>query len=99
MAQRVFNPDFNRFCLDWATPIPGSAAVYGGAIRTSSEEARKQLHGLKAQIFEQLLLFGGINFSIHGPNTIVPILYRAMDEKSLDALFEQEALTFTVWAP
>ncbi|SEI85014.1 hypothetical protein SAMN05518849_1011107 [Sphingobium sp. AP50] len=99
MTEKVFNPEFNRFCLKWATPIPGNTTVYGGSIRTSSEAARKQLHVLKAELFEQLLLFGGVNFSINGPNTIIPILYRSMNTKALDALLEQQALSFTVWTP
>lgn len=99
MAQSVFNADFNKFCMAWAKPIPGNTTVYGGPIRTASEAARKELRSLKEELFEQLLLFESINFSISGPNTIVPLLYRAMGNKELEELLDQDALSFTVWTP
>ncbi len=99
MLQSVFNSDFNRFCMAWATPVQGNTTVYGGAIRTGSEAARKELRAQKEALFEQLLLFDKVNFSINGPNTIVPLLYKAMGEKALRALLDEDVLSFTVWTP
>jgi hypothetical protein len=91
MAQSVFNSALNRFCMNWATPIPGNTTVYGGPIRTGSEVAIKQLRSHKEDLFEQLLLFENVNFSVNGPNTIVPLLYRAMGE-GVRGLLESKAL-------
>jgi hypothetical protein len=85
--------------MDWATPIPGNTTVYGGPIRTGSEAAIRELRRHKEDLFEQLLLFESVNFSVNGPNTIVPLLYRAMGEKALEAFLEQDALSFTIWTP
>jgi hypothetical protein len=85
--------------MEWATPIPGNTTVYGGAIRTSSEASRRQLRSQKENLFEQLLLFESVNFSINGPNTIIPLLYRSMGDRVLEDLLDQDALTFTVWTP
>lgn len=99
MPLTVFNSAFNGFCMEWATPIPGNTTVYGGPIRIGSEAARKSLKKQQEVIFEQLMLFDSVNFSINGPNTIVPLLYRAMGDRALEGLLEQDALSFTIWVP
>ena len=99
MGQIVFNPEINRFCMSWATPIPGSATKYGGPIRSGSEAFRGHFRTHQEALFEQLLLFDSVNLSINGPNVIAPLIYRSMGANVLEDLLEQDALSFTVWTP
>lgn len=99
MAHKVFLPELNNFCKDWATPIPGAVTTYGGPLRTDdplfTENLRPQLEAL----FENILLFDGIELNINGPNVIAPLLYNVMGGKILEELLEQDALSFVVWQP
>jgi hypothetical protein len=99
MAQKAFFPEFNKFCLEWATPAPGSVTTYGGPLRVSDPRFRTQLQFQKEAIFEQLLLFDSIQFNVTGPNLICPLMYEFMGPKALEGLLEQDALSFVIWQP
>src|SRR5450759_4020319 len=97
MAQRAFFPQFNEFCLNWATPVPGSVTTYGGHLRFDEPGFRAQLDLHKEELFEQLLLFDSVQFNITGPNLICPLMYEFMGPKALEELLEQSAISFVVW--
>jgi hypothetical protein len=57
MSQTAFYPQFNKFCLEWATPVAGSVTTYGGPLRLNEPGFQMQLNLHKEALFEQLLLF------------------------------------------
>ena len=63
--------------------------------RTSLHNSR--LH--EEALFEQLLLFDTVNLNITGPNIIGPLMYNFMGPRPLEALLEQNAISFVVWQP
>ena len=99
MAQKAFVPQFNEFCLKWATPVPGSVTTHGGPLRFDEPGFRAQLKLHKEALFEQLLLFDSVQFNITGPNVICPLMYEFMGPKALEELIEQSAISFVVWQP
>jgi hypothetical protein len=99
MPQTAFYPGLNRFCLDWATPIPGSVTTYGGPLRTEEAGFAAQLRLHEEALFEQLLLFDTVNLNITGPNVITPLMYNFMGPKALEEFLEQKAISFVVWQP
>jgi hypothetical protein len=99
MSQTAFYPQFNKFCLEWATPIPGSVTTYGGPLRSNEPAFRAQLNLHKEALFEQLLLFDSVHFNITGPNLICPLIYQFMGPKTFEELLEQSAISFVVWQP
>jgi hypothetical protein len=99
MAQTAFYSELNRFCLAWATPVPGSVTTYGGPLRTAATDFTMQLRTHQEALFEQLLLFDVVNLNITGPNFITPLMYNFMGPKALEELLEQKALSFVIWQP
>lgn len=99
MGQTAFYPDLNALCMAWSAPLSGNTTVYGGPVRSGSEEFRKQFRNQQASLFENLLIFDSVNLSINGPNVIAPLLYRSMGSRAFEGLIEQGALRFTVWTP
>lgn len=81
MTQKAFFPQFNEFCLKWATPIPGAVTTYGGPLRFREPGFQAELKLHKEEVFEQLLLFDSLQFNITGPNVICPLMYEFMGEK------------------
>jgi hypothetical protein len=99
MTQTAFYSELNRFCLAWATPVPGSVTTYGGPLRTEATDFTMQLRAHQEALFEQLLLFDAVNLNITGPNFIIPLMYNFMGPKALEGLLEQKALSFVIWQP
>jgi hypothetical protein len=99
MAQTAFYSELNKFCLAWATPVPGSVTTYGGPLRTEAVDFGVQLRCHQEALFEQLLLFDSVNLNITGPNFITPLMYNFMGPKALEELLEQKALSFVIWQP
>lgn len=99
MPQTAFYPGLNQFCLDWATPIPGSVTTYGGPLRTEEAAFAAQLRLHEEALFEQLLLFDTVNLNITGPNVIPPLMYNFMGPKALEEFLEHKAISFVVWQP
>ncbi|WP_155742601.1 hypothetical protein [Variovorax paradoxus] len=54
---------------------------------------------LRAQIFENLMLFDKSTFKVYGENVPLAILTNELSVKGLEQLIEQGALSFVLWTP
>lgn len=91
MSLTVFSTEFNHIAR---------SATFPGEPRALSPEQIAQAYGtLRADIFEQLLLFDKVNFKVYGENAMLPPLISLFGMKAFEELLEQDAIGFTLWTP
>lgn len=92
MSQNVFQSSLNDVCRRYLvgnTPIPTAERF---SIAAAFNEQR-------AMLFEQLMLFDKITFTVHGENILIPMLIRFLGMKAFEELIEQDAIAFVLWTP
>lgn len=92
MAQNVFQSSLNDVCRRY---LVGNAPI-APAERFSMAAAFNEQ---RAMLFEQIMLFDKITFTVHGENILIPMLIRFLGEKALEELIEQDAIAFVLWTP
>jgi hypothetical protein len=91
MPQTIFTAEVNDFCQKFAVIRTGRPEPTQTEVDAASSSVRKSL-------FENLLLFDKLSLKITNESIPVPFLIGVLGQKGFDALLEQNAFEFIIWA-
>jgi hypothetical protein len=91
MPQTIFSADLNDFCQNFLVIRPGKPDPTQAQFDAAMGAVRKS-------VFENLLLFDKLALKITAESIPVSVLIGALGQKGFDALLEQNALEFIIWA-